>query len=680
MIIALLVCSEGFAQSDVPGSYPVNYITQFQDVFVDANGLGYVVGKCGVLRKTENDGQKWETVSSPTGNDIYSVACAPGDCSKVLLTTNDQMYRLENGTWTDVTYPDFNQAGQIHWLTDMIVVHESTSNSYHRSTDGGITWSEVPYITFQQSNMAIVNNQNGYVFIDDKLYGTTDMWETIDSLGYNHPVDVRRIAWLDMDKGWLFDADRLFYGTTDGGKTWDLLNGESQLTSVNWFVALSETHLVGAQVTTSRLESTDGGVTWNRDSFLENGNKRVNEKYHQKGDAFFLVGNQSQMLYSSSDFTGFVELDPYDRQNRLGPIAFNSDDVGYVLAGIEVKVTIDGGQSWSNATLPEVGRDLDVLNDGSLVVLANGRSVRSSDLGATFTEWLPDALTPSNEDPTRFGRKPNGHIYLMSSNYGYLSTDGGETFSAIQTDHGFTVSGLFFLDSDNGYAVGGQSQYAFTTDGGQSWTIGEGPANNLVNIYYTDADNGMATTARNRYVTNDRGQTWTSAGSTGGYDFTVNPVDGSILAARFGSGNTGELVRSDDMGATWSIIGFNCFSYRAAAITPSGRYFYTSGDGFIVRHDLDAISVGTISETKTKTKTLQIYPNPATDMISIEIPNENVQSVVQVFHSGGHQVDEVNIQPGLNRVELSMTNYPTGIYFIQWIANNEVGQARVVKN
>jgi photosystem II stability/assembly factor-like uncharacterized protein len=590
------------------------------------------------------------------------------------------MYRLEGNTWTDVTYADFNQAGQIHWLTDQVVVHESTGDSYHRSTDGGMNWSEVPYITFQQSNMAFVNNQNGYVFVDDKLYETTDLWETLDSIGYTHPVDVRRMAWLDMDKGWLFDADRLFYATTDGGKSWVLLNEESQLTSVNWFVALSETHLVGAQVTTSRLESTDGGVTWTRNSFLENGNKRINEKYHQKGDAFFTVGNQSQLLYSSSEFKDFVELDPYDRQNRLGPIAFTSDDVGYVLAGIEVKVTIDGGQSWSNVTLPEVGRDLEVLSDGSLVVLASGRSVRSSDLGVTFTEWLPDALTPANENPTKFGRKPNGDIYLMSSNYGYLSTDGGETFSAIQTDHGFTVTGLFFLDADNGYAVGSQSQYASTTDGGQSWTIGAGPANNLVNLYFTDADNGMATTARNRYVTSDRGQTWTNAGSTGGYDFTLNPTDGSILTARFGSGNTGELVRSDDQGATWSIIAFNCFSYRAGAITPSGRYYYTSGDGFIVRHDLDAISVSTKSLSKINVNALQVYPNPVTDIINVEIPNSDIQSVVQVFHTSGHKLNEVNIQPGQNRFQLSMTNYPAGIYFIQWVAKNETGQARVIKN
>jgi len=65
------------AQSNIPLSFPTDYISQFQDIHIDDAGVGYVAGSCGVLRKTEDAGQSWTTVTPPTNNDISSVECAP---------------------------------------------------------------------------------------------------------------------------------------------------------------------------------------------------------------------------------------------------------------------------------------------------------------------------------------------------------------------------------------------------------------------------------------------------------------------------------------------------------------------------------------------------------------------------------------------------------------------------
>ena len=668
------------AQSNIPVSYPADYISQFKDIYVDDAGLGYVVGTCGVMRKTENGGQKWTTVDAPSSNDLRTITCAPNDCSKA-LTAGDGIYRLENGLWSDVTYEGYEQPGRLHWLTNQIAIHETTGDQYYRSTDAGLTWTEMPFIDFQQSNMSIIDAQNGYVFVDKKLYGTSDAWGTIDSLGYEHPGRVYDMTWLDKNNGWLFDETRIFYRTSDAGKTWTKLTDDSQLTSVNWFVAFSETHLVGAQITTSRIESFDGGVTWARTNFLPEGNKRVNENFHQQGDKFYLVGNQSQLLYSEKDFVDFYELDPYGRQGRIGPIEFHTDEVGYALAGIDLLITKDAGLTWSISNLPQVGRDLDILDNGDLIVLGSSRPYISKDQGNTFTEWIDESIFLDTQGPTIFSRKPNGDLYLMSHSSAYASADGGNTFTAINIGQSFTPSAIHFLDNMNGYAVGGQSQFMNTTDGGTTWTIGAGPANNIVDVYFLDEDHGWANTANSRYETFDKGLTWTSRQSTGGYDITYNAGDGSYLTAKFGSGNNGEVFRSKDDGETWEVIAYNCFSYRAGELSPSGKYFFASGDGFIVRHDLEEITTSVFNTNKSQEATkLKAYPNPTNGLITIELPESNVESQIGIYNLQGKLIHHEIIAPFERQKILNLASELTGIYFIRWTAENKVGNLKVIKN
>ena len=667
------------AQPDVPNSFPADYITQFQDIHVSDDGTGFAVGKCGVLRSTNDAGQTWTTENAPTDDDMYTVSCAPDGCSRALLASNSAMYLLANGSWTDVSYDGFNDGGQLHWITPSIVVHETTGMNYYRSTDGGLTWSIVELPTWQQANMWILENGNGYIVVDSEIFRTTNQWASIESVGYTHPVAIREITWLDADNGWLYDADRLFYRTTDGGQTWVLLNADSQLTSVNWMVALSDTQLVGAQVTTFRIESLDGGVTWNRTNFLDDGNERINEKFHRSGDAFYTVGNQSQLLYSAQGFTDFTELDPFDRQNRIAPIAFESNDIGYAVSGANLLFTQDGGESWVLKPLPTVGRDLAVLDDGSVVILTGGTSYISGDRGDNFGEWLSEDVAPSGEGPIVQTRKPNGEMYLLSSNYGYLSTDGGQSFTPYNTGHKFSPEDVFFIDQNNGFAVGRQSQFMSTSDGGQTWNVGAGPGNNLVDVFFLDTENGWVSTASSRWSTTDGGLTWDSKGSTGGYDMVRHPGDGAILSARFGSGNTGNLMRSTDNGETWTIIAKSCFSYRAAALSPDGRYFYTAGDGFIVRHELDNIISSSRDLHGSQVRQISVYPNPTAGEINIALPESNSGATIALIASNGQVLRRKTIAAGESIIFWSLHDVPPGIYMVRWTGKQEVGIARVVK-
>lgn len=667
------------AQSNIPVSYPVDFITQFQDIYVDDPGVGFAVGTCGVLRRSTNGGQMWTTVNSPTDENIESVACPPSGCATALLVADDGFYRLQNGTWSAVDYPGFAGSGEIHWLTESIVIHDTRGKAYDRSTDGGRTWTKLELADNPETEMEFPASNNVFVFIGRKLYKSTDNGATFTEGSFEHSAAIREHTWLDDNNGWFFDADRLFYQTTNGGISWTLLNATSQLTSVNWIVALSATHLVGAQVTTFRLESTDGGVTWTRGNFLAEGNERVNEKYHRRGNEFFTVGNQSQLLYSPANFENFEEIDPYGRQDRISKIAFATNTVGYAITNGTLKVTNDAGVNWLERTLPQSGRDLAVLNNGNVVVIGSGSPLVSSNQGVSFTEWLPAGTIVSGEQPNIFTRKPNGDIYLMSSSYGYVTTNEGQNFTVYNHALGFQPFAAFFLDQNNGYAVGNQAQYATTSNGGQTWTAGTGPANNLIDVFFTDLNNGWAADASTRYVTTDRGVTWTRDGNrNGGYDFNVRSTDGSILASRFASGNNGEVARSRDNGATWDVIAYNCFSYRSGAITPNGKYWFSGGDGFIVRHDLDALLTGT-RQAAAAALQLRAFPNPTNGAFTLELPVTDAPGTLEIFDGSGRFIRSETVAQGRERMELSLAGLPAGVYHVRWLAKGKLGRVRIVK-
>lgn len=680
LLLGLFACTCVRAQSNIPVSYPVDFITQFQDIYVDGPGVGYAVGTCGVLRRSTDGGQMWSTVSSPTDENIESVACPPSGCATALLVADDGFHRLQNGTWTAINYPDFSEPGEIHWLTESIVIHDTRGKAYDRSTDGGRTWTKLELANNPSNLMAFPAPNTIAVFIDRKLYKSTDNGATFVEGTFEHTVAVREQTWLDANTGWFFDADRLFYKTTDGGTTWTLLNATSQLTSVNWMVALSATYLVGAQVTTFRLESTDGGVTWTRGSFLTGGNQRVNEKYHRRGSEFFTVGNQSQLLYSPANFENFEEIDPYGRQDRISKIAFATNTVGYAITNGTLKVTNDAGVNWLDRTLPQTGRGLAVLNNGNVVVIGGNSPLVSNNQGVSFTEWLPAGTMVANEQPNVFARKPNGEIYLMSSNYGYATTNEGQSFTVYNHAVGFQPSAVFFLDQNNGYAVGSQSQYATTSNGGQTWTAGTGPANNLVDVFFTDLNNGWAADAATRFTTTDRGVTWTRDGNrNGGYDFTVRSTDGSILANRFASGNNGEVARSRDNGVTWDVIAYNCFSYRSGAITPDGKYWFSGGDGFMVRHDLEALLTGTRRVEAAAAVQLRAFPNPTNGDFTLELPQATTSASLEIFDGSGRFIRRETVAHGRERINLSLADMPAGVYLVRWVAGGVLGRVRVVK-
>ena len=669
----------GMTQTNIPFSYPTDYIGDVLDVHVDDAGTGFLAGSCGVLRRTTNNGQNWKVTEAPTTDDIETIACPPGGCTTALLATDYALYALRNGSWTEVTYPDYDEGGNLHWLTENLVIHEAGPSGLWRSTDGGNSWTRTTYGENKSSELVFVDENTGYLFGNGKLIKTTDGGASFSEVGYTHPNSPFYLAWLDADTGWMFDRDRRFWKTTDGGTNWTLLNDEQQLSSLRWFAPLSTNHLVAVQGIT-KAESLDGGVTWDRGQFDVGRVTGTASKYHRSGTAFFVPAAGNQVLYSPAGFTDWIDQEETTLSSGLTGIAFATNQIGYAIGGVNLYVTTDAGASWSVESVGSVLREVSVLPGGDPVVITDNATLVSRNQGQTFTDLIAPGSVPSAADnPDIMTTKTDGTVYFFGPNSSFSSADGGQTFT--RTEHGlnYFATSIFFLDDLYGYVVDRNGKFATTTDGGASWQPGTNPSNSrLEAVFFTSRTTGWASTFNRRYQTTDGGLTWVDATDrNGSYDFVRRAQDGAIYGAR---PINGTLVRSADEGETWTELAGNCFTYRSLALTPNERYAFVAGDGFIVRHDLNELTTSTRRRDQPVAETLRAYPNPAQDRVWLELPPTNEATSVAVFDVSGRQVLGLRITAGTEKMELDLMNLPDGVYVARWSApRGRMGRVRLVK-
>jgi photosystem II stability/assembly factor-like uncharacterized protein len=666
------------AQTNVPFSYPADYISNITDVHVDNTGTGYLGGSCGVLRKTTNDGQSWAVSNSPTNDDIEAISCPPGGCSTALLATDNELYRLSNGNWTNVTYPGYDEGGNLHWLTNSLVVHEAGSSGLWRSTNGGTSWARVVYGENKSSELFFADANIGYLFANSKLLKTTDGGASFTETGYTHPNSPYYLAWLDADTGWTFDRDRKFWKTTDGGINWTILNDEQQLSTLNWFVPITADHLVATQGIT-KAESTDGGVTWTRGSYGVSSVNGTGSKYHRSGSAFFVPAAGNQMLYSPANFTDWVDQDESTIGDRISDIAFATNEVGYAIGGVKLFKTSNTGADWSAETIGSSLRELGILPSGDPVLMTDSDVWVSRDQGNTFTDLFAAGTVPSiSDNPDIMITKPGGDIYFFGPNSSYLSTDNGATFTRTAHDLSYFATAIFFVDDEYGYVVDRNRKFATTTDGGQTWQVGANVPNSPEALFFTSRTKGWMSSANRRYETIDGGANWTNpTDGAGGYDPIRRSEDGAIYAARWDA-NT--LVRSTDEGDTWTELAGHCFGYRSLALTPNERYAFVSGEGFIVRHDLDELVSSTRRESRAAALNLRAYPNPSNGQFSLEVPMTFEPTSLSIFDMSGREVMALTVPAGREKVQLDLGHLSGGVYVARWAtANGKMGRVRLVK-
>jgi hypothetical protein len=99
-----------------------------------------------------------------------------------------------------------------------------------------------------------------------------------------------------------------------------------------------------------------------------------------------------------------------------------------------------------------------------------------------------------------------------------------------------------------------------------------------------------------------------------------------------------------------------------------------------VNGDIDQFDNQTCISFVNEPVFIQPYPNPANDIVYLEWVNTNLESLdVIVYNSLGQPVFSktyTGLSPGLNQVELYVSNLAEGIYFATYTTGNQTSSIR----
>jgi photosystem II stability/assembly factor-like uncharacterized protein len=214
-----------------------------------------------------------------------------------------------------------------------------------------------------------------------------------------------------------------------------------------------------------------------------------------------------------------------------------------------------GAQSWSLVsavktqssiksvfmTSPSTGFALDDLDDRLLRTRNGGQSWHRQGLAFSLT---PQTIWMFNDSVGLIG---------TSTGTFYKSTDGFNTRVSVSTTSGSTKA-LYFINSSTGFAIANNTNIKKTTDGGSTWSIiNTGNTNILFGLYFLDATTGFACgTSGTILRTVDGGATWQAL--TTGYTYNFNDVYFLNSSVGIAVGSGGYITRTTDGGNTWTAV------------------------------------------------------------------------------------------------------------------------------
>ncbi|MDM1071235.1 T9SS type A sorting domain-containing protein [Empedobacter brevis] len=82
-------------------------------------------------------------------------------------------------------------------------------------------------------------------------------------------------------------------------------------------------------------------------------------------------------------------------------------------------------------------------------------------------------------------------------------------------------------------------------------------------------------------------------------------------------------------------------------------------------------------ESKAPRELVEIYPNPTSDYVNLLIQQEFEPSKGAVYTLAGQKLQDFKLTARTTAIDLR--NYPSGVYILQFVVNNQTHAIKVIK-
>lgn len=660
--------------------------------FTDVN-VGYAVGEAGTLMKTSDNGNSWNLIETGFYCNITSVFFTSATTG-FMVTASDRygkcnIYRTrdEGMTWTRVYKSEDGDLLTVFFINDRIGFAGGFSENlfFEESSvllvtrDGGDTWENIDINLGQRiSSIYFTSQSRGYISSCTGHLGGYGSIGRTDDGGLTWSVistgSLNSIAFVNLNTGIAVGERGKIIKTSDGGNSWleiesGVLNDLFKVLFINENVG----YATGSKGTILKTENT--GETWIKMDSLTPYDL-YSFGYDKNTHVSCVVGINGIIL---TNLAGSDNWNNASTSNTvdLSSIFFTDENTGYMCGttywgneGVVLK-TSDAGNSWSKYYPGTQGLQsvFFVNSDIGYISGRNSTVIKTSDGG---NSWNLLSI-PTTSDYYL------GSIFFTDVNTGYVlgtyynsfvlikTTDGGVSWNIILDGYDKGYNSMFFTDQNTGYIVGYDEFWLAwkllkTTDGGASWsTTNFGFYNPLYAVYFTDKNTGFIGGLDQIIKTTDGGKTWvkTSCPVSGYFSSFFFPT--SNIGYALGSGGT--ILKTDDSGDNWKQLPIHSNKSFSSVFFTSKNVGYVISGGETV---LKTINGGTGIDKEIQNYPLQIYPNPASDKIIIEIPKSLISGSIHAFISIHNAIGQIVTAKTTRemKTEIDVSSFSEGIYII----------------